>query len=225
MSYCINDPINHGDILGLRGNDPPNSIDTGVAAPPIVDKCDVLEATSTFTEFNKYFEVWTRVNLRVDIVSRDGRTASGYGYNNFQLSPDGPSGIPIGSYYTWMSYENGSNYGVRNNLRARKKYKCEIQFRACCKRELDKTTYIYSGELISSTYIRGLTDNATDKERILGMFSQSSDKYRYEDASFVPNYLEYNKQKNACEAKAVDLKSIEHIRFEYTDSEIYNLFK
>lgn len=224
MSYCVNDPINHGDILGLRGNDPPSSIDTGVTAPPIVDKCDVLEASSIFSEYDNNFEVWTRVEFRVDFVSPDG-SASGYGYNSFQLTPDGPSGIPVGSYYTWFSYVNSNNRGLRNNLRARRKYKCEIKYKACCKRELDKTTYTHSGELISSTYVGGFTGGATDKDRSLGMFSQTPAEYRYENASFVPNYLEYSKQKNACEAKAAALKIVENIRFEYTDSEIYNLFK
>ena len=224
VAYSLNDPINHGDILGLRGNDPPNLIDTGVAAPPIVDKCDVLEASATFTEFNQYFEVWSRMNFRVDVVSPD-RTASGYGSSNFQLSPYGPPGILVASHYAWLSYKNGSNRGLQNKLKARKKYKCEIRFKACCKRELDKTTYTYSGEQISSTFIDGFTAKATDKEHSLGIFSHTPDENRYEDASFVPSCFEYDRRKRACEAKAAALKSVENIRFEYTDSEIYNLFK
>ena len=210
MLYCNNKPLSNVDILGLRGNDPPIAL-VGYATL-VEDTCEVTEATSICEPSGKNFEVYDETPIRIDFVMKDG-SAEGWGYSNFQLSPHGPSGIPIGKISGWVNYEERRNKGLRNGLLARKKYTCTIKFKACCKID-DKSSYTYEGETSYSDYVYGNTFMAIDNE--LGrLFSNTPAQYRYMNATFAANPGQEKIFKDNCAKKAKNLKYVNSYHYDY----------
>ena len=223
FSYCINDPTVHGDILGLGRNDPPDVIDTGIVAPPIVDKCSILEAKPTIKPDGNYFEIWEATPIRLDVAVMKGGDASGYGYSNLQKA-NGVSGIPLSTLSGWNSYEEGRNTGLMDDLSAKKRYTCSIKFLACCKRKVDGSSYVYEGEEKSTGFVEGRTGMAKDTER-LAWFSSTPAEVRYKNAYFFADPQQETKFETDCENKARKLRTVERVRAEYTESEIFSLFR
>jgi len=191
--FCKNNYLSIFDVLGLKGNDPPETVSLNISPTIFMDNCKIISRHSSVTPVDDNFFVPTRVNIRANAVAK-GKSENGFEYDEFAPSPSSPAGIYVGHFFIDDMKKDHHNMGIRDNLGAFRFYKCEIKVSACC--ETSDGTSPYKHEYIQShtKKIKGRTHGSFDDEaslygstRLADILTSTPDEKRFRNASFMPD--------------------------------------